>query len=115
MYLLTAIAKFEFFLLIPNSLRSQVLSCLVTREASRILSLFYSMSRNQDLCYLWQIGPPLKHRKVPECYDQDCWLYFPISHTFKELLQKEIDLYAFFSKQCLMNCKFVNNFIHSKI
>ena len=45
-------------------------------------------TRYQASFYLWQLGPVLKHCKVPKYYDQDCSCYWSteiFSHIFKNI------------------------------
>ena len=54
----------------PNFLRSKVLSCSATLDATRIQ--FFFCTRYQVPFYLRRIKPVGKCCKVPNWYDQDC-------------------------------------------
>ena len=74
--------KFEIFVRFPNFLRSWVLSCLATREETRIPSLLYQVS----FC-LWWIRFVPKYCKVPIYYYQDCRKIFFLLSTLPMMIQ----------------------------
>ena len=80
--------RFEIFLTFPNFLRSQVLTRLATREATR---MYQFITNNKASLHLWWKKNLVKHKKVTKYYKND-WILenkkYYMMHNLKRLFTK---------------------------